>query len=430
MIPKDGTETPAALSAVDSRTVRSLSSSLSEFDAVAGDRHGYYSDYLDKSSAEIYRSIKDISYPPLPERIGSPQDFFRFQHETSRTVRGIIDIAIDSYLENMSHARGMPAVSPRRSQLFRIHENSRDKVGVRGVHSRIYNLALGGGDDSIVARIGASMELLMDHEYCANQILDGKGGADPRANIFGAKSNLELSKLLFKMSDRVPEGSREVYDSMLSDHREILDRSYDGAHIDTNFLNWENLKDSSFEERLKMYNKRSYLMNALFFEKMADIAAKSVYMRSGGEVANSDLESVRRYAFNFGMGTQLVNDVADFVPPEQNAGTRTKLPTDSYSDLRHRMMTLPVIYSLEMADKPDRERLVGYLEKEGRLEDEELLDATKIFKRFGARDCRALARVYKERASKVAKSFPEPVHSMMSYSVVMLDSNRYWRALA
>lgn len=407
--------------------IRKKVSEYGEFEARS--KYGrLYLEYLRDTQAELTGSAA-ILYPKPPASVGGMGAFFEFQKQTSGTIRGVKDLAIGAYLKNRSLARDMPGFPPTEGHLFHIHKKSGEKIGVRGVQSRIYNLALGGEEDEYVPRIGASLELLMDHMYYVNQVLDQKSHGDPRVNTFAAKSNLEVSRILLNSAPSF-DGRQGLLDALSSDYDEILDRAYDGADIDCNFNSWARLRGASFDGMLDPYVHRTYLMQALFFVKTADMMANLAEHR-GKKLLSLQTDALKKYAYSLGMGMQVVNDISDFVPPEHNEGTRTKLPTDAYRDVKNGAMTLPIILMLHMADEPDKKTLRYCMESGGGSSDENLLGLTKIFVRSGAyRECRALARSYKDTASRAAKQFPEPARSLLSHSSVMLDSNRYYRILS
>lgn len=160
------------------------------------------------------------------------------------------------------------------------------------------------------------------------------------------------------------------------------------------------------------------------------MAAKVVNLHQGKKIPKRKLKALMEYTYNFGMGLQLVNDIADFVPPELNEGTSAKESTDSYSDIKNGKMTLPIIYMLERTKDSDGQRVIDSLERGFDSGPEDLRETTNIFLRSGAyAECRRQCREYKEKCSNVAGEFGEPARFLLSRSAIILDSNRYFSAL-
>ena len=75
-----------------------------------------------------------------------------------------------------------------------------------------------------------------------------------------------------------------------------------------------------------------------FIERIAEIG---VFLGNGG---TREVQALRKFGKHFGIGHQIMNDVADFVPSSYGITTTTKTIEDSYSDVRNGYLTLPIIY--------------------------------------------------------------------------------------
>ncbi len=90
-------------------------------------------------------------------------------------------------------------------------------------------------------------------------------------------------------------------------------------------------------------------MNGVFFEVFTEFMLKS------GE-ADSSHELLMDFARCYGMCQQLVNDTCDYLPlPVSNKLTTiSKLPEDTFSDMRRRLLTLPMIsYFSKLSDEEE-----------------------------------------------------------------------------
>lgn len=99
---------------------------------------------------------------------------------------------------------------------------------------------------------------------------------------------------------------------------------------------------------LKRYLSRIGLTNASLFY----FFSKYIIQQKLGIEHQFDKEL--RFAVEFGVISQLVNDVADLVPAIYGKETSTKLPNDAQSDLRNGNITLPVLVFLSIASEPEK----------------------------------------------------------------------------
>jgi len=351
---------------------------------------------------------QDFLYPLIGE-LKSQDDYFRFQHETSAVIDSIKEEEIRRFYSNSN----FPEYNP--SHQF-IHENRKDNVRIRGVHSRVYALALGSIEDSFLPSIGAGIEFLLEYMYYLNQIFDSKSNPNPCKNSVAGAHSLD-------MAYRLITGSSQT-GSLNPLFNKIVNGFLYGELFDCNHNTWQKLRESSLEQKINSCDKRTYYIDALFFQLIAEIAdtfAKS----QGREVNPKKRDALSAYAHYYGMGLQVVNDIADFVPPSLNRGTSEKTPDDSYADIKNGKMTYPIIMMLELANQDDRKKIISALE--GNLQNEQYEDLTKIFVNSGAYGkCKALARDYQRKALDMAREFPEPASFLLSRLSIMLASNRYY----
>jgi heptaprenyl diphosphate synthase len=112
------------------------------------------------------------------------------------------------------------------------------------------------------------------------------------------------------------------------------------------------------------------------------------------------IRSLQAYGYYVGMAFQLTDDVLDFVGNEKILGK------PAGSDLRQGNVTLPVIYAMEKAESPERQKITEYLRSGGR---EELLsDILDLIKRLGGIEYTlALSRRYMKKAMQCLSLLPD-----------------------
>lgn len=67
------------------------------------------------------------------------------------------------------------------------------------------------------------------------------------------------------------------------------------------------------------------------------------------------IESMRNFAFNVGMAFQITDDILDITGKEEIMGKNT------FTDLKHSVITLPIIKSLQLSDSPEKENLINVI---------------------------------------------------------------------
>ena len=384
---------------------------------------------LTKTSRRLFGNTgKGICYPRVG-KLRTCDDYFRFQKDTSETIAQVKDAVAGKYRSELLDENRFPELEE--AVLF-LNDRRRGTVMMRGVHSRIYALALGGRNDTFLPRIGASIEFLLDDMYYLNQFFDSKSGPDAATNIIAAIQSNDLFWGLL-----VPPGVNRkrrdrIFAELNEDYNNVISGFYFGEYIDCKKNVWRELKDVSFGGRMDSFTARTYFINTLFFQAIANMARKIVAYQEGIGTLLFDRQfrDLSAYAHYFGMGLQCANDIADFVPPESHVGTSAKQSSDSWSDIRNGKMTLPVIVMLEMADREGKKEVVNCLEKGFESTEEELRRVTDIFLRSGAyNNCRNICRKHKEAAGTYTEEFRRSIHFLLNSSATMLDSNRYFHAL-
>lgn len=82
---------------------------------------------------------------------------------------------------------------------------------------------------------------------------------------------------------------------------------------------------------------RAHLINTVFFQIFAELLIEIFGSK------NQNYGTLIEYARIFGMSQQLVNDNCDYLPISYGYTTLCKLPEDTFSDMRRRLLTLPMM---------------------------------------------------------------------------------------
>ena len=102
------------------------------------------------------------------------------------------------------------------------------------------------------------------------------------------------------------------------------------------------------ENYLRLLLTRAFLINAVFFQVFTELLI-DLYGRP-----DRNYTYLVRFARIYGMAQQLVNDVCDYAPISYGMTTVCKLPEDTFSDMRRRLMTLPMMAYFGQSDSPEQ----------------------------------------------------------------------------
>lgn len=224
-------------------------------------------------------------------------------------------------------------------------------------------------------------EMVMTIQYLTNQILDGKGGVlkNKRRNLKKINENLiagnylkdvlyeYISKCVFpenlsnravvleclrKMFQYVDAGqfAEKKYSSLkifqygfnaLPSLSEEISIFVDQDIIDNlwQLLNTEGL-DKSKESFTRFYLNRMYCTSASPFIHITELILNLT------NFCGVERKKLLKFATEFGMLTQMLNDIADLIPAKFRQGSIAKIPEDAFSDLRNINVTLPTIFFL------------------------------------------------------------------------------------
>jgi len=270
----------------------------------------------------------------------------------------------------------------------------------------------------------AAVELELASMYYTNRIFDDKGGekilSQPNNQFIASMITKDLaSQALTKACSKV---NYKTFVRIKNIFDEINKIFYIGQYfeISANLYPKVNL---AWKEMIDLYYKRNYGVNNSFFEKIALIGAIL------GNGTKEQINALGEFGKNYGMVMQIINDIGDFVPPKYNAGTEEKLPEDAYSDIKHKKLTLPLIYTLIKGSESNKTEIKRILERDNPSE-EELIKVTELLVNNGSISfSQKIARDFMEKAKKAINIFSKEERDPLSTMGVISWSNRYYKAL-
>ena len=210
--------------------------------------------------------------------------------------------------------------------------------------------------------------------YNMNRVFDEKGGkeilANPNLQIIAGMINKGLATRA--LANGCQNLSQSAFINVLNkfDHG-INQQVYYGQYIDLEENIYKKEENQNWEKMKEKYLERCYLINGVFYEEIAEIAS---VLGNGSQKNEKALKNFGKY---FGITQQIVNDIADFVPPEKNQGTEEKVPDDSYSDFKHGKLTLPIIYSLINGTNNEKKMIMDMIGDKN-IETDNFLKLTKM----------------------------------------------------
>jgi len=274
------------------------------------------------------------------------------------------------------------------------------------------------------ADLSASVELELNAMYYRNQFYDKKAGILNREDIIKNSLSADYSR---DLAQEVLEKSNYLEKEKLVEIlREADVNCSRGFWIDIFENTYPNMKDCSFDSQILLNNKRLYLMNASFFEKIAQMA-----VISAGEKDFSKIIALSNFGKEYGMIIQGINDIADFVPPKENLGTTEKTRSDAYRDIKAQKMTQPIIWLLNNGSPGDKKCLRSIFEIGENATLDDLENLTKILVKSGAIDfAKHNVMEFARRAKQNLKTaFLRDERKYLSPMCFMAKRNRYYDAL-
>ncbi len=346
-------------------------------------------------------------------------EYFQEMRKTSDIVNPIIHREVETLREFSESLYDIVSELPNK----RIKEPSKSRAFML---RKAYEI-VGGQKWEEIAPICAAVEIEFCSMYYTNRIYDDKGHiTEDRDKI---NSQIMAAKITRDLATRVIEGLRETIPhekleqilSLMNESDLILES---GQYLDVFENIYPEMGDASFEDMIKSCDERIYKVNASYFEKIAMMGA---ILANGSK---EQINALANFGKNYGMMLLIVNDIADFLPSKHGFKTSEKIPEDSYSDIKHGKLTYPIIYTLHYGKPEEKEKLIKLIEKGKGINEDELMELTKILVNNGSIDFAKKRGVwYKNRAKKSLKMFDKESRRYLSSMCVISESNRYFKEL-
>ena len=212
-------------------------------------------------------------------------------------------------------------------------------------------------------------------------------------------------------------GDKKVQD-VLKILSSINEKIYIGQFYDLNVLHFDRLDLSiTLDDYMGLYIERCYGLSGAFNEHIAEL---------GGVLAEASTERLRalkEFGKNFGIALQIINDIADLVPPGTD-GFIGREYQDQLSDVKNCRATLPIFHFLKFVtegplllqsarETGDYKGLIGSLVKSGAIH-----YAKKTAREYASKAKRSLA-IFEDSLAK----------NLLSIATSISTSNKYYVAL-
>lgn len=273
--------------------------------------------------------------------------------------------------------------------------------------------------------LSAAIELELNAMYYRNQIFDKKAGCSNKNNNNVIKNwsadsySRDLAEQILQKS--YPRDNRLV--DLLRESNMVFSI---GEFRDTTQNIYSQVRDLTFDEKMNLCSKRIYEINAFYFEKLAAMGAIAA-----GEKDESKISALSNFGKAYGMALQIVNDIADFVPPRINSGTTEKTSNDAYNDIKNGKMTYPVIWLLHNGSDEDKCLLEKILNEGFNADLNQLEELTRVLVRSGAINfAKQKAKMYGIEAKRnLHNNFSKEERKFISAMCLVFYNNRYYNAL-
>ena len=269
--------------------------------------------------------------------------------------------------------------------------------------------------------VGAAVELMLASMYHNNRIVDRKHntytpktmGEQSIAQGFNA---FALFSLIGQSTNLNLEEKNYISTVLANTGMAVME----GQFLDSSVLIYN---DGIELPQIEALERRNYLINAVFYEAIADIACRLTGWYG------KKRESLITFGRFFGIAQQIVNDIGDFTPQLGNLPTDEKLPTDAYSDFRNGRITVPIWLALKSLQGDERAWFAERLGK-GDLSMEDSDKVTLLLWHRGLiREAQKVAQSYADKAREAIASYPENERIPFSELLVVTRTNRYYRVL-
>ena len=328
------------------------------------------------------------------------KEYFQKMRETSQVVDPIIVKSI-AYLKNTNKELyefiiNIPA--------FKKRVEKKDKI--RPFLLRLSYELVGGKNWEEIAPACAAVELLNISTYIDNAFFDNKNNIKEGDHVNYVISARILRNIAENILRKIRKEAPEIIVDLL---REIDHDCYIAQFQDLNQISKEN-NFQDFNDYLKSYLNRCEGLTGRFFENIAKIGA---ILAKATENQTRDLGIIGR---GIGIIDQIVNDVGDFIPPNENTIDFEKVYQDQFNDIKSGKLTLPVYHVLQFGSE-DNKKIIsrvlgnkkacnGDLDSVAKtlIETGSILYSTKIAKEYAKEARKLLSNFEKSNARDYFKS--------------------------
>lgn len=284
----------------------------------------------------------------------------------------------------------------------------------------------GGTDWRKTIPAGAAFELLNLSSYQANSAFDNKHAvlSTPQkcSQFMAAMVTRELALECLAAAEQDFDGS--LLDAIRTDLSICNKHIYIAQHFDMNVLTLANLKRYTDRDSFLLdYKARCYHGSGIFSGKCA---------RAGAILAGApqnSASSVLRFGEEFGTGIQVMNDLADFVPPDVD-GVVGRGFQDQLSDIRNGRLTFGCYLLFREAGQSGKD-LLSLLKQGNGISEGELREIAALLVDSGASDTvTEYAKAFSTRAKDALSGFPDSLEkSALSLMVCVCHDNKFVKAL-
>ncbi|MCB2199033.1 polyprenyl synthetase family protein [bacterium] len=343
--------------------------------------------------------------------------YFDLMRETSEEALPLIRRHIDSLRE----------VEPELHGIMRyVLDRRNGELMLKPFLLRLTYELCGGTDWHKTIPVGAAFEMLNLSSYQANAAFDDKHAvlSTPQkwSQFMAAMITRELALECLAAAEQ--DFAASLLDAVRTDLSTCNKHIYIAQHYDMNVLNLENLGHYADRDAFLVdYNARCYHGSGVFNGNCA--RAGAILAGASANAASSAL----RYGEEFGTGIQVMNDLADFVPPGVD-GVVGRGFQDQLSDIRNGRLTFGC-YLLFREEGRSGEDLLSLLKHGDGLNERELQEVAALLVNSGALDTvTGYAKGFSARAKDALSGFPDSLEkSALSLMVRVCHDNKFVKAL-
>jgi geranylgeranyl pyrophosphate synthase len=335
--------------------------------------------------------------------------------EEMRYTTEIVKPFIEKYLNLLKIKEIFPGIYEDVSYFYRLRKNN---LFLKPFLIRLCYEQCGGNNWEKIASICAAYELINISSYQANSAFDDKLGInslkEKQGQFIASMITREISEIIISENIDLSENTKlKLLDSISRANRYI----YIAQYYDLEMLNVINFnKYADIKAFLSDYEKRCLYGSGIYSEECA---------YAGAVLANAsdyEINNLREFAKIYGTVLHMVNDIGDFIPQNIGSPTINKYYQDSYSDLKHHKLTLPIYKylklnvstNMDMIKRINNESVLSQVIKDI-LKSSILLDCKKYCVQRGKLAKKSLDKLNHSRSNDLLK---------MMYSSI--ESNKYY----